>query len=102
MKETWKIFISYTLVLFFVLLANSAFSQIEVKQFNAGWNNANDIGWVQKLSDCRTIERLLIWLEARDKTKCLKKLKDMFKRIILIKLPAVVDADLICIRNNGY
>ena len=28
------------------------FSQIEVKYFNAGWNKANGINWVDKLSDC--------------------------------------------------
>lgn len=28
------------------------FSQIEVKYFNAGWNKANGIGWIDKLSDC--------------------------------------------------
>ena len=43
------------LVLFFMLLTSSSFGQIEVKQFNAGWNNANDVSWVQKLSDCKTI-----------------------------------------------
>ena len=52
---TWRIFVGYMLIIFFMLLANSAFSQIEVKQFNAGWNNANDVAWVQKLSDCETI-----------------------------------------------
>jgi len=26
--------------------------QIEVKYFNAGWNAANEIEWVDKLSDC--------------------------------------------------
>ena len=52
---TWKIFIGYLLVIFFMLLANSAFSQIEVKQFNAGWNSANNVEWVQKLNDCKTI-----------------------------------------------
>ena len=52
---TWRIFVGYMLVIFFMLLANSAFAQIEVKQFNAGWNNANDVPWVQKLSDCKTI-----------------------------------------------
>ena len=51
----WKIFIGYMLVLFFILLTNSAFGQIEVKQFNAGWNSVNDVPWVQKLSDCKTI-----------------------------------------------
>ena len=52
---TWRIFVGYMLVIFFMLLANSAFAQIEVTQFNAGWNNANDVPWVQKLSDCKTI-----------------------------------------------
>ena len=52
---TWRIFVGYMLIIFFMLLANSASAQIEVKQFNAGWNNANDIAWVQKLSDCKTI-----------------------------------------------
>ena len=28
------------------------FGQIEVKYFNAGWNAANEIEWVDKLSDC--------------------------------------------------
>ena len=45
----------YMLVLFFMLLTSSLFGQIEVTQFNAGWNNANDVPWVQKLSDCKTI-----------------------------------------------
>ena len=38
-----------------VVLCNVAFGQIRVEQFNAGWNSANDVGWVQKLSDCKTI-----------------------------------------------
>ena len=51
----WKIFIGYMLVLFFMLFSNGAFSQIKVTQFNAGWNSANDVTWIQKLSDCETI-----------------------------------------------
>ena len=51
----WKIFSMYMLIIFLMLFAGNAFSQIEVKQFNAGWNNANDVPWVQKLSDCKTI-----------------------------------------------
>jgi hypothetical protein len=39
-----------TLVLFIFSL--SLYSQVEVKYFNAGWNKANDIEWVSKLSDC--------------------------------------------------
>ena len=52
---TWKLFISYMLVIFLILLSNSAFGQIKVMQFNAGWNSANDVTWVQDLSDCETI-----------------------------------------------
>ena len=52
---TWRVFSVYMLVLFLMIFAGSAFGQIEVKQFNAGWNSANDVAWVQKLSDCKTI-----------------------------------------------
>ena len=52
---TWRIFGVYLLVLFFVLISGNAFGQIEVKQFNTGWNSANDVSWVHKLSDCETI-----------------------------------------------
>ena len=34
---------------------NVAFGQIKVEQFNAGWNSANDVSWVQELSECKTI-----------------------------------------------
>ena len=52
---TWRIFMGYILVIFFMLLANGAFAQIKVTQFNAGWNNANDVSWVMDLEDCKTI-----------------------------------------------
>jgi len=52
---TWRIFSVYLLVIFFMLLSAGAFSQIKVMQFNAGWNSANDISWLQDLSDCETI-----------------------------------------------
>ena len=38
-----------------VISCNVAFGQIKVEQFNAGWNSANDISWVQSLKDCKTI-----------------------------------------------
>ena len=38
-----------------VISCNVAFGQIKVEQFNAGWNSANDIAWVQSLKDCKTI-----------------------------------------------
>jgi len=30
----------------------SSYCQVEVKYFNAGWNAANEIEWVDKLTDC--------------------------------------------------
>ena len=38
-----------------VISCNIAFSQIKVEQFNAGWNEANTVPWVQSLTDCKTI-----------------------------------------------
>ena len=56
---TWKIFIGYTLILFFILLTNNAFAQttpcdedICVVQFNAGWNDANSVDYLDELTDC--------------------------------------------------
>ena len=51
----WRIFSVYLLVIVLMLFAGTTFGQIEVKQFNAGWNSANDVSWVHKLSDCETI-----------------------------------------------
>ena len=44
----------YIFIMIFVFLASTAYGQIEVKQFNAAWNSANDIGWVHDLEDCKT------------------------------------------------
>ena len=38
-----------------MLLCNSAFSQIQISQFNAEWNKANEVPWVMELKDCKTI-----------------------------------------------
>ena len=38
-----------------VISCNIAFGQIKVEQFNAGWNEANTVSWVQSLTDCKTI-----------------------------------------------
>ena len=54
-KITWKIFSMYLLIIFFMLVCSEAFSQIQVAQFNASWNSANEVTWVQKLTDCNTI-----------------------------------------------
>ena len=52
---TWRIFSVYMLVILLMLFAGNAFGQIEIKQFNAGWNSANNVDWVQKISDCKTM-----------------------------------------------
>jgi len=52
---TWRIFGMYMLVLLFILVAGNAFGQIQVAQYNAGWNKANEVPWVMDLEDCSTI-----------------------------------------------
>ena len=63
---TWRIFISYMLIIFFMLLAGNAFSQtspcdddICVVEFNAGWNEGNSVDYLDKLTDCG-VKRILI------------------------------------------
>ena len=62
MKETWKIFGTYLLVLFFILVCNNAFSQTKfckqeicVVEFNADWNKENSVEWLDDLEDCGII-----------------------------------------------
>ena len=54
MKPIYKIFGTYLLILFFMLVCNNAFGQIKVTQFNASWNEVNTVDWVMKLKDCKT------------------------------------------------
>ena len=51
----WKLFGAYLLILVLMICVSTANAQIKVTQFNAGWNSANEVSWVQKLSDCKTI-----------------------------------------------
>ena len=41
----------YALIMVLVFTAATAFSQVKVVHFNAGWNSANDVEWFNKLSD---------------------------------------------------
>ena len=66
MKETWKIFSTYLLILFFILLYSRAIGQtifcdedICVVEFNAGWNESNSANYLDKLTDCG-VKRVLI------------------------------------------
>ena len=56
----------YLLILFLMLISSSASGQsytcdedICVVEFNASWNSANNVTWINKLSDCET-KRILI------------------------------------------
>ena len=42
-------------ILILVVICGKAFGQIQVAQFNAEWNSTNEVPWVQKLTDCKTI-----------------------------------------------
>ena len=66
---TWRIFSAYMLIILFMLVASTAFGQIQVTQFNAGWNSANDVPWVNGLSDCKTIAYSDIAKDTKAQTK---------------------------------
>ena len=48
----WKLLCIYLLVLFFLVVSHTAFSQVTAMHFNAGFNSANDVEWFDKLGDC--------------------------------------------------
>ena len=48
-----------------MFFCNSIFGQIQVSQFNAEWNAANEVDWVQDLSDCKTISYVDISKQAK-------------------------------------
>ena len=59
MKATWKIFGTYLLFLFFLLVWGTAFSQITVIHFNADFNKQNNVDWFLDLKECKK-QNLLI------------------------------------------
>ena len=40
------------ILILLVVFSSIANAQIVVTEFNAGWNAANAVGWLEKLSDC--------------------------------------------------
>ena len=58
MKPIWKIFSTYLLILFFILICNNALGQKICKQsvcvveFNASWNEENKVNFLDDLKDC--------------------------------------------------
>ena len=60
MKQTWKLFTGYILVLLFILMSGPVQGQtlklsdgVQVVHFNAGWNAAADVKWVGDLTNCK-------------------------------------------------
>ena len=58
MKPIYKIFSTYLLILFLILLSSNAFGQnickedVCVVEFNAGWNEKNGVSYLDELTDC--------------------------------------------------
>ena len=48
-----------------MFFCNSAIAQIQVSQFNAEWNAANEVDWIGKLTDCKTISCVDISKQAK-------------------------------------
>ena len=62
-----------------MLVCSEAFSQIQVAQFNASWNSANEVAWTQKLTDCNTISYVDISKQA-----------DMAKKHKIAVIPTII------------
>jgi len=58
-----------TLLFLLLLINTSAFAQMEVIQFNADWNSANEVPWVMSLEDCNTHAYVDIAQDAEAQTK---------------------------------
>ena len=57
------------LLTLFILFSVNASAQIQVAQFNAEWNSANAVSWIQNLEDCKTISYVDISKQADLATK---------------------------------
>ena len=53
LDATWRIFSVYILIVILVLLCGTAFGQVKVTHYNADWNDANKVEWLDKLTDCK-------------------------------------------------
>ncbi len=65
----WQQYVMYLIVMIFVFFASTAFGQMKVIQFNAGWNSANEVPWVMDLEDCNTYAYVDIAKDTEAQTK---------------------------------
>ena len=61
--EEWKLLGIYLLVLFFLAVSHTAFSQVTAIHFNADFNSANNVVWFSKLKEC---DRQTLLIEQND------------------------------------
>lgn len=81
MKDpVWKIFLSYLVFLFFLTFSSTAFGQITLVQYNAGWNDANKVTWLNKLSDIDKVK----YVDIATNTKAQDKYKIVVVPTIII------------------
>ena len=66
MKDIWKIFGTYVLIGFFVLVCGNSFGQTKfckqdvcVVEFNAYWNKDNSVVWLDSLINCGVTKILI-------------------------------------------
>ena len=57
------------LLFLLMLFCGTISAQIEAKHFNAGWNDANSVGWFMDLEDCKTKGLTDIAVDAEAQTK---------------------------------
>ena len=54
-ETNWQTYLVYIFIMLFIFTSSIVFGQIKVVQYNAGWNKANDVMWVNGLKDCKVI-----------------------------------------------
>ena len=68
-ETVWQQYVMYLFIMVFVFFASTAFGQMKVIQFNAGWNSANEVPWVMDLEDCNTYAYVDIAQDTEAQTK---------------------------------
>ena len=62
LDPVWNIFLTFLLIIYFIILASSLSAQTKfckqeicVVEFNADWNKKNSVTWLDSLEDCGVI-----------------------------------------------
>ena len=79
LDPVWNIFLTFLLIIYFIILASSLSAQTKfckqeicVVEFNADWNKANSVKWLDDLKDCG-VTRISI-----DEDKTLERVKKYY------------------------